>query len=894
MIEIKKISELKNIIKEMIKQKKQLEIVKNKMKRSSNSSQLKILTKRKNQILNSLSDLLVKYKKFQEEDRNFIPTENSLNSQKPDIDLQTTSIELLNLSTRSYYCLKNEGINSIGDLVQYNDMDLFRIPNFGQKSYDEVKGKIDDLNLKFSPEGEIISFNEKIIPRDEKQNTEKQYNPNLYIKINDLDLSYRSQNVLGMEKITYLGELIQYTEGELLRLPNFGRTSLNELKEVLTKYNLSFASYSNPPPEFRKDEKLIYSDLEGQNLSESIIQLFGPAAMRTAIRELPIANEEEMKIVKLMDIDKSNPLTIDKLLEITKEELSKVFLDIESDYQVFQKLKIKIPSYLLKKTNNKIFITPNFKFEDIEKQITDDIQSWFLSLSETQLDVVKQRLGYQTGILTLAQLGKKYKVTRERIRQIEAKAIKKISKFVSFDLDSLNSYLKKYENRGFNSLFPKLFSSFLSGKIAQKKRDIGDTNFNYFLEKYCNVKADYFTTPDKVALEIINHSIQVKNLFKNMVLPFSRDEFSYQISTELGIPKDFIIGTFDYLVEQNIITKLSEDKFYPFDITKKNEILAILNSYPNGLHALDIFNKINSSPSKVKIKRLHPFSINGALEKDNTTMFCGKGSVKLIKFSNIDLIDKKNIFPLVISHLKKNSMVTSLDNLFENLKKFLPEEVDIFDLRYVIKNSGQEYGVFFTGKSQARTVSLDKPVRLNRSQEIYNYINKLDTYVTIETISKTLKISEGVINGQIGDLIKSGMICRYSANNYTSNQYAYRNFNDDEVSADILKILQSNKFVTNDFIAEKLNDKYYESKSNYFYSSYLFYLNIKKKMNMNYHQDIFSFDVIPTKSFTYIVRGYINENEDMEENYRSLSNSMSISHARFKRFFYHHFIYGAI
>ena len=169
MIEIKKISETKDIIKEMTKQKKQLEIVKNKMKSSSHSSQLKILTKRKNQILNSLSDLLVKYKKFQEDDSNSIPKENSLDSQKPDIDLQTTSIEILNLSTRSYYSLKNEGINSIGELVQYNDMDLLRIPNFGQKSYDEVKGKIDTLNLKFSPEGEIISHNGKIIPREKNK-----------------------------------------------------------------------------------------------------------------------------------------------------------------------------------------------------------------------------------------------------------------------------------------------------------------------------------------------------------------------------------------------------------------------------------------------------------------------------------------------------------------------------------------------------------------------------------------------------------------------------------------------------------------------------------------------------------------------------------------------------
>ena len=46
-----------------------------------------------------------------------------------------------------------------------------------------------------------------------------------------------------------------------------------------------------------------------------------------------------------------------------------------------------------------------------------------------------------------------------------------------------------------------------------------------------------------------------------MVLPFSKEEFSYQISTELGIPKDLIIGTFEYLIKQKILIKLNEDKF---------------------------------------------------------------------------------------------------------------------------------------------------------------------------------------------------------------------------------------------------------------------------------------------------------------------------------------------
>jgi DNA-directed RNA polymerase subunit alpha len=57
------------------------------------------------------------------------------------------TIEELNLSVRSYNCLKREGINTVGDLVQKSEAELMDIRNFGQKSIDEVKSKLDELGL---------------------------------------------------------------------------------------------------------------------------------------------------------------------------------------------------------------------------------------------------------------------------------------------------------------------------------------------------------------------------------------------------------------------------------------------------------------------------------------------------------------------------------------------------------------------------------------------------------------------------------------------------------------------------------------------------------------------------------------------------------------------------
>jgi DNA-directed RNA polymerase subunit alpha len=57
------------------------------------------------------------------------------------------TIEELNLTVRSYNCLKREGINTVGDLINKSESELMDIRNFGQKSIDEVKGKLEELGF---------------------------------------------------------------------------------------------------------------------------------------------------------------------------------------------------------------------------------------------------------------------------------------------------------------------------------------------------------------------------------------------------------------------------------------------------------------------------------------------------------------------------------------------------------------------------------------------------------------------------------------------------------------------------------------------------------------------------------------------------------------------------
>lgn len=83
----------------------------------------------------------------------------------------------------------------------------------------------------------FINFDE---PESESEDVHEElpFNRNLLRKVDELELSVRSANCLKNDNIIYIGDLVQKTEAEMLRTPNFGRKSLNEIKEVLAKMGI--------------------------------------------------------------------------------------------------------------------------------------------------------------------------------------------------------------------------------------------------------------------------------------------------------------------------------------------------------------------------------------------------------------------------------------------------------------------------------------------------------------------------------------------------------------------------------------------------------------------------------------------------------------------------------
>ena len=146
--------------------------------------------------------------------------------------------------TKVSYKVEN---SRVGQVTDYDKL-IFEVETNGVLSPDDaiaLAARI--LQDQLQP---FINFDEPEIQQDQISNEKLSFNPHLLKKVEELELSVRSANCLKNDNIIYIGDLVQKSESEMLRTPNFGRKSLNEIKEVLQQMDLNLGiSVPDWPPE---------------------------------------------------------------------------------------------------------------------------------------------------------------------------------------------------------------------------------------------------------------------------------------------------------------------------------------------------------------------------------------------------------------------------------------------------------------------------------------------------------------------------------------------------------------------------------------------------------------------------------------------------------------------
>jgi DNA-directed RNA polymerase subunit alpha len=162
--------------------------------------------------------------------KGYVPAEGN---KKPDSSIGLIPVDALYSPVRKVaYKVEN---TRVGQQTNYDKL-IMRVETDGTVRPDDAVALaariLQDQLQKF------INFEEPKESVIEKEETSLPFNRALLRKVDELELSVRSANCLKNDNIIYIGDLVQKSESEMLRTPNFGRKSLNEIKEVLTQMGL--------------------------------------------------------------------------------------------------------------------------------------------------------------------------------------------------------------------------------------------------------------------------------------------------------------------------------------------------------------------------------------------------------------------------------------------------------------------------------------------------------------------------------------------------------------------------------------------------------------------------------------------------------------------------------
>jgi DNA-directed RNA polymerase subunit alpha len=146
-----------------------------------------------------------------------------------------TPISDFELSVRSRNCLRKMNIRTVGDLLNITEAELLSYKNFGETSLREIKVILEQKSLHLGQALEDKQFQAEPAPEQATPEDRGMLNKS----IEELQLSVRARKCLQKLNLRTLGELVRTTDAELLGCKNFGVTSLNEIKRMLSGFGLS-------------------------------------------------------------------------------------------------------------------------------------------------------------------------------------------------------------------------------------------------------------------------------------------------------------------------------------------------------------------------------------------------------------------------------------------------------------------------------------------------------------------------------------------------------------------------------------------------------------------------------------------------------------------------------
>lgn len=276
-------------------------------------------------------------------------------------ELMNLTLEEMDLSVRTYNCMKRAGKETLRDVVKMSETQLIRVRNLGRRSFDELIGKVKSYGLDIRPEemDENLWINQlksrfnieevdKIVLEEIEEDVKEEANSRnddkftrlMKTKIEDLDFSLRTYNCISRSGKKTLEDVVRMSEEQLIRVRNIGKVSIVELIDRIKSHGLELRPEGVLPEDWIKQLRSRFT------VKEYDIEEIPEKYRKAYVIGAGVIAEQEAK-------QKSRGL-VSKALEKSK-------LKVESDDSALPKLKI-----------NKQDIN-DFSDENILKIIAEDI-----------------------------------------------------------------------------------------------------------------------------------------------------------------------------------------------------------------------------------------------------------------------------------------------------------------------------------------------------------------------------------------------------------------------------------------------------------------------------------------------------------------------------------------
>ena len=645
-------------------------------------------------------------------------------------------------------------------------------------------------------------------------------------------LSARTHNALKKENIIFLGDLISYDFEDLIKLRNFGKKSLIEIKEFLQKNKI-------------KLNEIYFDQIKWENFLES----------------------NKNKLLN-KSISKNN----------SSQNLTGITKSLFKDYQEFKN------DFL---SSGKIKIDKNINSSKLEELIIDDIDYILSLLNDRSVIFFKGRYGYKENYKTLEELGKKFQITRERVRQLEKNINLTLPKLGKINKNTLIHFFSKYDFISFHKLFPTLDKYFTN--TARGTEEITGDKLTTFMENYCGVEKEYFKTPER---ELWNFDItKLEEIFKIVPSGIEKEKFLELIEENYGYNKFVSLSALEFMETKEII-KIENQKIYTLKLNRIAEVCNILLDYPDGLHWKKICEIGNQSFSKNKWnpdRIVADYSMNMIHNED--IYLSERGTIRLFKFCP-EIKNKNEIIEFFINYLKaKDKKEIAMENVYKEIiqiDKF--ENLNFYDARAIIKKFGSEKGIYHSGPSGTNTISFDKNVkRISLKDKIIEIINNSHAEIHSREIKKQLqKTNEDLpLETHLNSLVEDMIIFRISPGTYLNFKDAINLCDKNDVESILKEELNKYEFITSGFIRELINKKLGFNLSNFYYDTLSRILANENKWY--YGSNYLSNKKLKKISVDKYILNIYDKNLSKNENFLYISSKIGIS-----KMYYNNIVYQSV